>query len=83
MLFGASNRQVGNIIRREAVAEVPDDLRRLRQELGFDFGKFDYAIVDGRVVLYDANRTPALSHLPKERILPNIRLLAQGIRAFL
>jgi hypothetical protein len=72
-----------NIIRREAVAEVPEDLRRIRRELGFDFGKFDYAIVDGRVVLYDANRTPSLGRLPAERTTPTIRLLSEGIHAFL
>lgn len=72
-----------NIVRREAVAEVPEALRGLRRELGFDFGKFDYAIVDGRVVLYDANRTPTLGAFSRDEFLPRIRLLAEGIRAFL
>lgn len=73
----------GSVVRREIVSEVPNEIRSLREELGFDFGKFDYAIVDGRAVLYDANRTPALGHLPKERFLPGLRLLAEGIRAYL
>jgi hypothetical protein len=72
-----------SVIRREPVAEVPDELRRMRRDLGFDFGKFDYAIVDGRVVLYDANRTPALGHFSPEQYEPRARLLAEGIRAFL
>ncbi len=55
----------------------------MRKDLGFDFGKFDYAIVDGRVVLYDVNRTPNLGNLPKEQKPPNTRLLAEGIRAYL
>lgn len=38
--------------------EVPEALRRRRQELGFDYGKFDFVIHDGECVLLDANRTP-------------------------
>ncbi len=37
---------------------VPEPLRRRRQELGFDFGKFDYVMVGGEPHLLDANRTP-------------------------
>jgi hypothetical protein len=71
------------VIRREPVAEVPEELRQMRRTLGFDFGKFDYAIVDGRVILYDANRTPAIGNFPREQYLPRIRLLAEGLRMFL
>ncbi len=45
-------------VRREP-APVPDDLRLRRAELGFDFGKFDFVIHEGRAVLLDANRTPS------------------------
>ena len=72
-----------NVIRREVVAEVPDELRQIRRELGFDFGKFDYAIVGDRVVLYDANRTPTLGNFPREQYLPRVRHLAEGIGAFI
>jgi len=71
------------VIRREPVADVPDELREMRKSLGFDFGKFDYAIVDGRVVLYDANRTPAVGNFSREQFMPRIRLLAEGLNAFL
>jgi hypothetical protein len=37
---------------------VPEALRAIRRELGFDYGKFDFGMVDGEVVLYDTNRTP-------------------------
>jgi hypothetical protein len=40
-------------------SEVPDHLRAERQRLGFDYGKFDFAIGPEGPVLYDANRTPA------------------------
>jgi hypothetical protein len=72
-----------NVIRREPVAEVPDELRAMRREFGFDYGKFDYAIVDGRVVLYDVNRTPTLGRFSREQFMPRIRLLAEGLDSFL
>lgn len=70
-----------NVVRRESVPTVPDELRAIRRRLGFDYGKFDYAIVDGRVVLYDANRTPTLGGTGSE-VSQNIAALADGIRAF-
>jgi hypothetical protein len=72
-----------NIVRREMVAEVPEELRQMRQNLGFDFGKFDYVIADRQVILYDANRTPTLGSLSKDQFMPRIRLLAKGIHAYL
>jgi len=47
----------GNIFARES-APVPPELRAERARLGFDFGKFDFVVHDGQVVLFDANRTP-------------------------
>jgi hypothetical protein len=47
----------GRVERTEDV--VPQDLREIRENLGFDYGKFDYGIVNGKTVLYDVNRTPA------------------------
>jgi hypothetical protein len=49
--------RVGNFISREAV-EVPDEMRAWREKLGFEFGKFDYVLHEGRYILLDANRTP-------------------------
>ena len=72
-----------NVIRREQVDDVPAELRQRRRELGFDYGKFDYGIVDGNVVLYDANRTPTLGQLNREDYRPRARHLAEGIRTFL
>jgi hypothetical protein len=73
--------KANRIIKRERISEFPDELRRRREALGFDYGKFDYVIADGEVVLYDANRTPvdragrATSDL--------VRHLATGIGVFL
>nr|WP_250888858.1 hypothetical protein [Mesorhizobium sp. dw_380] len=44
-------------IRREPVP-VPNELRERRRELGFDYGKFDFVMHEGRAVLLDANKTP-------------------------
>lgn len=71
------------IIGREALDGVPEELRRMRRELGFEFGKFDYAVVDGRVVLYDTNRTPTLGDFPPEQYMPRVRYLAEGLDGLL
>jgi hypothetical protein len=71
------------IVGRERLHDVPDDLRRLRQELGFDFGKFDFAIVDGETVLYDANRTPTLGVIPRSEIIPWLTKFSDGLWTFL
>ena len=68
-----------NVVHRVPVAKVPEELRQIREELGFEYGKFDYAIVDGRAVLYDANRTPSLGVFNREKYMPNIRLFASGL----
>ncbi|AZO42683.1 hypothetical protein EJ076_17095 [Mesorhizobium sp. M7D.F.Ca.US.005.01.1.1] len=44
-------------IRHEPVP-VPEELRALRRQLGFDYGKFDFVMHEGRAVLLDANKTP-------------------------
>jgi hypothetical protein len=58
---------------------VPEELRKIRAQLGFDYGKFDYGIVDGEVVLYDVNRTPGSAADPR-RHAETIELLSQGLR---
>jgi hypothetical protein len=72
-----------NVVQRQPLGEVPDELRQIRQRLKFDYGKFDYCLVDGRPVLYDANRTPTLGRFTPEEFMPRIRLLAEGIHSFL
>ncbi len=38
-----------------------ETLRAERRRLGFDYGKFDYVMFEGRPVLLDANSTPGIS----------------------
>lgn len=65
--------------------EVPDEIRRWREELKFDYGKFDYVVVDGKPMLLDANRTPdegpAFPTIP--RVGSICAALAGGLSQFL
>lgn len=71
------------VVRRELDPELPDELRQRRKELGFDFGKFDYGIVDGQVVLYDTNHTPSLGAFSRESMKDRLQHLAAGLDSFL
>jgi hypothetical protein len=63
---------------------VPPELRAMRQQLGFDYGKFDYVLRDGKVVLFDVNPTPSYSTLETHKLLHKVaRHLAEGIWAIL
>jgi hypothetical protein len=53
--------KAGNTVHRERGIPIPAQLRTRREQLGFDYGKFDYSLVDGKVVLFDVNRTPTIS----------------------
>jgi hypothetical protein len=70
-------------ILRYAPAEVPDALRRERERLGFDFGKFDFVIHDGKAVLLDANRTPGVARRLQSVMDEGARNLAEGLSELL
>lgn len=71
-----------DIIAREQ-SPVPDELREARQRLGFDYGKFDFVVFDGKGILLDANRTPGSSrNLGKVMKAANAEL-AKGFDGFL
>jgi hypothetical protein len=73
----------GTMAGRETLGPPPDVLVAARLRLGFEYGKFDYGIVDGQVVLYDVNRTPSDARLGPGEGLARGRLLADGIDAVL
>ena len=58
------------------------DLRTMRAPLGFDYGRFDYRIVEGKVVLYDVNRTQGRSANPKLHT-DTVEVLSKELRAIL
>lgn len=73
-----------NVEKAELLEEPPpEDLVRMREDLAFDFGKFDYGLVDGQAVLYDANRTPTLGDIPKENYINLVTRLANGLETYL
>ena len=45
-----------DIYKSEPVA-VPEEIRRIRHEMGFDYGKFDFIMHEGKPYLLDANKT--------------------------
>lgn len=61
--------------------EAHDDIVELRHRMGFDWGKFDYVVHEGRAVLLDANVTVGLS--PPELIDRLADTLAPGIWSLL
>lgn len=64
-------------------ASVPENLRQLRNQLGFDFGKFDFVQFDDKAVLFDANRTPVQSMLERAQgQSERLDLLAEGLDFF-
>lgn len=75
-----------NLIRREFldVNEVPEAIRKERARMGFDYGKFDFAIHEGEPVLYDVNRTPGgpKQSLKSETAEQSYRVLSAGLTSF-
>jgi hypothetical protein len=69
-----------SVVSREEIP-IPPELVALRRELGLDYGKLDFVMRDGRVVLLDVNRTPGLI-TPNERLQASAQLLAPGVLDF-
>jgi hypothetical protein len=68
-----------NTVRFVDSDDVPEALMAARQRLGFDFGVFDYVLVEGESILLDVNKTP---FIPDYRPAPR-RRLASGLYSFL
>jgi hypothetical protein len=62
-------------------APIPSELRAIRQRLGIDYGRFDYVLRAGKVVLFDTNWTPTYDWFEvTQRVGPH---LARGIQSML
>jgi hypothetical protein len=73
-----------NVTTRQVLPESPPGVRELRTMLGFDYGKFDYVLQAGRVVLFDANRTPTYDPASRAGSASALIIgLAEGIHGFL
>ena len=69
-----------NIVSREEVP-IPDDVMQVRRRLRMDYGKLDFVLHNGRVIVFDANRTPGRIK-PEERRRANAKRLAEGLESF-
>ena len=58
-------------------------IEQMRQELGFDYGKFDYVVHDGEAMLLDVNKTTGAGGLPlTPELAARRRIRAQGLYDF-
>jgi hypothetical protein len=74
--------KAADIVKREP-APVPDEMRAERQRLGFDYGKFDFVVHDGRAILLDANKTPGSAPAIRQLLAEGMRNLADGLERML
>jgi hypothetical protein len=72
--------KAGSYVDHSYLTEVPDELVALRRSLGFDFGKFDYVIHEGRAIVFDVNKTPSFTGSSDS---PRLIDLSHGIEDFL
>lgn len=71
-----------DVVIREPVP-VPEEMRAERERLGFDYGKFDFVMHEGRPILLDANRTPGTAANLAAEFARGAADLAHGIDFFL
>ncbi len=63
--------------------EPHPDIMKLRQEMGFDLGKFDYVIHEGEALLLDANKTTGgISGSSDPELVAARRFRAEGLYDF-
>lgn len=70
-----------SILREDA--DVPDEVRAVRERLGLDYGKIDFVMHGGRPIVLDINRTPAPTPPSTAKELGTAEILAPGIEEFL
>jgi len=61
---------------------VPPELQALREKLGFDYGKFDYTMVEGRAMPFDFKQDARRGGPAGEEIRTMARQLAGGFDAY-
>lgn len=76
--------QATTIVKRTLEHEPPPEIQQIRRELKFDFGKFDFTIVDGVPHLLDANCTTTVGRASTwANFAERIRWLAPAIEQWL
>lgn len=69
--------------KKEIIANVPAELRTERIRLGIDFGRIDYAVINGKAVIYDINTTPVIHKNTLALFGDRLEELAAGINHFI
>jgi len=62
---------------------VPKNLEAIRKQLGFDYGKFDFTVVDGEAIPFDFNKTMGVSNPSNPAVQEMAKQLAGGIEPYL
>lgn len=76
--------KAASVVHREPIPEPPpESVRAIRARLGFDYGKFDYAISGGEAVVFDVNRTPTFGKPDSPGARATADVLAQGLTGVL
>ena len=74
----------GTVIRRETLDGTPPAVRAFRDEMGFDYGKFDYVMHEGEAIVFDVNRTYSFDPRSKTGSATTmVTKLADGIERFM
>lgn len=74
MLSDNPDVRISTSRRIEILTDLPVEIQDLRKALGFDYGKFDFVLRDGRPVVFDFNKTPAAHLLGMGPGLRNVSL---------
>ncbi len=72
--------KTSTMVKYEYITETPPELLAYRAAHNYDFGKFDYVMIDGKPILLDANKTPGFSGDGRGA---NLVRLATGIEDYL
>lgn len=77
--------KLSNMVRRETIdGPPPPEVQDVRRRLGFDYGKFDFVLHEGKAIVFDVNQTPIFDHKGKAGSQDAmIAHLATGIGSFL
>jgi len=71
-----------NMVTSEFIGEAPDEIRAARRRFGFDYGRFDFVLHEGKSVLFDTNSTPSCSDQSSPRLKAIVGELAVGLPGF-
>lgn len=74
----------GDVVAKRYSTNIPQNLRKARKKFGFDYGKFDFIIRDGKAVLFDTNFTQSFMTTRTSHDLNHaLTLLSLGIHDFI